>query len=309
MNIASYIAALLAENDFVVLPGVGAFTSVYEPARLETDRSLLPPSQRISFLPEVKVNDGILADLLGHRLKIPYSEARRMVDQYAAETLYHLEQEGSAVLEGFGTLFLKEGAYTFIPDQATDLNPHSFGLKPVSTETSLNGIPSENREYEVQVKTGKRAAFYLLLVVAILAILVLAGYLFMRQDRLSKKSSEIPGRSEVIVPEDQPENSQEQIQPENQPDTVIIQEDTIPPHPRKALYYSIGGSFKSRENADDYFIKMERKGFQPIHLGLQKGFYLVALDTFLTVNEAYTAAFSYSRRFPGMDVWIFHEGE
>lgn len=55
--------------------------------------------------------------------------------------------------------------------------------------------------------------------------------------------------------------------------------------PHTESYYTVGGSFKSPENADKFFNLLTAKGYHPVHLGLTGNFYLVAIDSFATERK------------------------
>ena len=61
MDIAKSIGELLFEKKVVVVPGFGGFTSDYKAANIDfVQSSVAPPSKRIQFNDNLKLNDGVL---------------------------------------------------------------------------------------------------------------------------------------------------------------------------------------------------------------------------------------------------------
>ncbi len=307
MNISSYIIILLEEHEYVILPGLGAFIAVYQPALLINEgRTMLPPTRRISFNPDLKINDGLLAGFLARQLKISPSRANKILEQYSEELIYRLDQDGKVVFDHLGILRLENNQFLFEADSSTVVSPGSFGLEPVAAEPV---IPAYCRPVEPEEKKQKRKTSYwtwaasFALFIGILSLIWLGFF----------REKPVPVVQPVAIPNDTLLNPHQfQASPVDSAAAILpgIQapkpEYTLPKHPRKELYYTIGGSFKSKQNAEDYFRKMSEQGYHPLQLGLIRNFWVVALDTFLTEKEAAEAADRFTTQHPNADMWIYH---
>ena len=137
MEISGYIAELLGEQDYVVLPGVGAFVSAYRAARIpEGGTTVEPPSREVTYNAGMKMNDGILAGQITGKTGASLQEARKLVTGYADDILYRLDRDGHATLEKMGTLEKQEGKITFTPLEELSRLPGAYGLEAVSLEAA-----------------------------------------------------------------------------------------------------------------------------------------------------------------------------
>ena len=65
IELAQHIETLLLENDCVIVPGFGGFVAHYSPAtRVKEENIFLPPTRIIGFNPQLKLNDGVLCNLI-----------------------------------------------------------------------------------------------------------------------------------------------------------------------------------------------------------------------------------------------------
>lgn len=77
----------------------------------------------------------------------------------------------------------------------------------------------------------------------------------------------------------------------------------VEPDPSK--YYLVAGSFKEKENADEFFAKLEKEGFEPFHLGKQGNFYIVGLGEYEREWQAFRAQDDFLETHPESGVWVY----
>ena len=78
MNIEVYIQALLFEHSCVVIPDLGGFITEHKSVEIHPiTHRFTPPSKRIAFNEQLKVNDGLLANTIARE------EGISMLDAYA----------------------------------------------------------------------------------------------------------------------------------------------------------------------------------------------------------------------------------
>lgn len=311
MDIPSYIAELLDEQDYVVIPGIGALLASYRPAEFNRDKNLLlPPSRVIAFYPEMKSNDGILTGIMAHDQKIPLSQASRLLEKFTGDLLFRIEKGEKTALGSLGQFSMEEGEVRFSPGHDSLLFPDAYGLSPLSIhEPALHSgetmtFKQERKKFRMPV-WAMTGLFFLLTGIPLLIWLILSpGNNGEPGAQKQTVSTSLPETAPVPpVMTDTADQTPTLVQP------VTTAQDSVAPlftHPRKELYYTIGGSFKSETNAKEYFGKMSTKGFHPIHLGRVDNFYLVALDTFYTPNEAFKAADQYAPVHRNTEIWVYH---
>jgi nucleoid DNA-binding protein len=307
VEISSYITDLLDEQEYVIVPGLGAFISSYRPAKFSDDKNtLLPPSRSLSFNPELKTNDGLLIRYIAQQLKITSQQASRLIEKFSGDVMVQLELGEEVFIGSIGSLALKHGELQFNPGELSKENSESFGLQPLSV--SDNAPAADKKEAGSVVEERKKPFSFWIWTGSFLLILLIAlslYFIFYSEHQTIKQS-------EPAIPKDT--SATQKPEPQISPDSTVIKQnetgpaskDSIIQRPGKELYYTIGGSFKSQQNANEYYEKMSLKGFQPIQLGLVGNFYLVALDTFNTAQGAFAAADQYARIYRKTDIWIYH---
>jgi hypothetical protein len=307
VDISIYITDLLDEHEYVIVPGLGAFISSSRPAEFRDNNNiLLPPSRALSFNPELKINDGLLTRYIAQQQKITLMQASRMLEKFTGDVMYLLEAGEEVFFGNTGSLTLKQGQLIFNPAESSRENSESFGLQPVVLKDYL---PKSGKKEETSVseKSKKRYIRWIWIGSSLLFFLIaLSMYFVFPTKRQTVKESKPAIQNEpldtkkpgtVITPDST-------VIEQNEIHSVL--KDTLPRHPRKELYYTIGGSFRSQQNANEYFEKMNQKGFHPIQLGLIGNFYLVALDTFFTADDAFVAADQYSPVNRKTEIWVYH---
>lgn len=322
VNIARFINELLDDHDYVIVPGLGAFKAEYLSARPDPSGTvLLPPSRHITFHRELITNDGLLLHYMAARLKLSESQVSRLIDKYTEDVLYRLETGETVVLESLGTLSFSEGRFGFAESREANILPEAYGLTSVSlisadrksdnqtqiTEQFSEGIVPFKRQKSAFRRYGWWAGIFM--------IFTLAGYflfLFNNTDR-SENSVSSGNYSDTTIQIPFPEKNEDSLVFTADSSRMVIPDTitkgasgTVLIHPLSGYFYLIGGSFKSEENARDYFSEIQGKGFQPIDLGKIGNFYLVAIDTFRTQRDVERAFFRFKDIYPRKDAWIYH---
>lgn len=315
MKIGLYISELLLEHDSVSLPGLGVFSVQTRPSRFSDDGQVLyPPSRQIHFLPEVRINDGLLLNHLAHRQAISAPMAYLELTGICDDIHYRLDHGEPVILEGLGTLWRTESIFHFemFPDAVA--HPGSFGLMPVRPvrckgENIGVPLPAEAISRPPKKVAGRKPFFW----ITMASILVFIAFLFWIIPNITKNNRALPGVS-----------SREQAGPaaglpeisEPLPSDSLISQDTgqipeilepaVTVHPAKGLYYLVGGSFRTRENAEQFFRKMAGKGFEPVHLGEIGSFHVVAISVYTDMGEAARAQSEMLGKDSLSGVWVYY---
>ena len=92
MEITAYIKELLVENDYVIIPGLGAFVAGYKPAHTDdTQESILPPSKEVTFNRKLKNNDGLLVGTIASEEGISRFDALKKVEEFRENIQYRIK--------------------------------------------------------------------------------------------------------------------------------------------------------------------------------------------------------------------------
>ena len=89
-------------------------------------------------------------------------------------------------------------------------------------------------------------------------------------------------------------------------DTVMEEQimDSFEKENEGPVFYLVGGSFSVKENADKYFNRIKKLGYQPVHLGKQGNLYVVAVEKYYSLADAENAQREFLAREPKSGVWI-----
>lgn len=292
----------------MIVPGFGAFVSTYQPARiLPGDQTVLPPSRVLSFNSHLKNNDGLLIKELAARLNIPQSEAWQQTEQFRDDLQYRLDNGEAVWLEGLGTLARSGSGYLFEPAVASLLSPDLFGLESVLLEALPQAAPQPagSAASAASPAAGRPAVKKIRLVwLAAAGVLIIAALIFF----INQTPQPAPETAPAVVSADSTQGVPVVPADSMATDSASANEEvaeTQPVQPAEKLYYLIGGSFKSKENADEYLEKATRKGYHPIYLGQIGNFHVVALAAFASEKKAVQARDSVLKLDPQSGIWIF----
>ena len=137
MNLAKYIRDLLLENETVIIPGFGAFTSSYKPAEIG-DNEIKPPSKEILFTQQIRNNDGVLVGAIARKAKISHLNAMERLERERENMLYQLDKGEEIIFGNLGKLFYNEkNEIQFVTFEDDNLLLDSFGFEPISMEDSI----------------------------------------------------------------------------------------------------------------------------------------------------------------------------
>jgi len=312
MRIGCYISELLDDYDLVVFPGLGAFTVQEKSAQIdEINEILKAPARQIIFNEQVKVNDGILLNHFAHAEGIPAPKAHQEIANLCEDILYRLDHGETVVLENLGKLSRISGKYNFEELEELKKYPGAFGLDPVKV-VHFKGNPeniaaqpaAESATGTAGLKERRKNLYWF----AILPILVVAGFIYWmfsdrsHQNQPDRHMQELAGEQQIMpVPvEPTPEETTQNV--------VTVDKGALPlmeEHPRKGLYYLIGGSFRTRENADQYFEQVSKNGYEPVYLGEIKNFHVVAIEFFSNEREAVSQQNRLLNKDSASGVWIY----
>ncbi|HYQ56262.1 MAG TPA: SPOR domain-containing protein, partial [Draconibacterium sp.] len=72
-------------------------------------------------------------------------------------------------------------------------------------------------------------------------------------------------------------------------------------------YYLVAGSFSVKENAENYLIELQNKGYDPFHVGKKGQLFIIGINSYKTFKEAETAKARYMEENPGSEAWVYRK--
>ena len=148
IHLAKHIELLLLDNDCVIIPRLGGFVAHYTSASIEDkEHVVIPPYRTLGFNPQLKINDGVLAESYMNLYGINFYEANKRMNSEIDELLSIIHEEGKYKFVNIGELhFNIYGIYEFKPYDNKLTSPELYGLdilsiKELSDQVSESATP------------------------------------------------------------------------------------------------------------------------------------------------------------------------
>lgn len=128
--ITAHLEYLLQHHDCVILPGIGALiASRHAAVYSEAEGRFLPPMREICFNPAVSNDDGLLANSIARKERIPFTEARQLLQTALDSMQGVLSRDGELTLGRIGILSRDgEGTLSFRPLRKPEEESARMGL-------------------------------------------------------------------------------------------------------------------------------------------------------------------------------------
>lgn len=148
MQIENYIQELLFAHNCVVIPDFGGFITELKNVEIHPiTHRFIPPSKRIAFNEQLKVNDGLLATTIAREEGIELSEAYEQIRKFVQTVREELRTNNNYVFQEIGKLFYNvEHRLEFEPDTRVNYLEESFGFhelffKPIDRKLTDMSTP------------------------------------------------------------------------------------------------------------------------------------------------------------------------
>ncbi len=160
IDVASYIAPLLFENDELSLHGLGRFSSVYKAANIDSLQGVIhPPSKTLIFDEQYSEEDRRLAGVIGLKNNLSISAANLLVQDYIQSLKNELDFKKEVEIPEVGKLYIDyEGLLRFSPLQ-TNFNSASYGLPPLQYYPIVTTNKEEKSEAIKEYLEQKQESF------------------------------------------------------------------------------------------------------------------------------------------------------
>lgn len=131
IELAKHIEVLLLENDCVIVPELGGFIAHYCAAKYDEESAeFMPPMRTIGFNPQLKMNDGLLAQSYMRAYNTDFPDATRKIEKTVENLKRVLYKDGQVVLNHVGTIYYNmNGVYEFEPNGEAFFTPPLYGLQ------------------------------------------------------------------------------------------------------------------------------------------------------------------------------------
>jgi nucleoid DNA-binding protein len=184
------LARQLAKQNFVVVPGFGAFICKEIPAQISSNGFILtPPAKEVVFNPKVLASDGLLEQELVVNHDFNYSSADEFVKSKVESWNNDLREKGQITIPKIGVFFkAPSNKISFKPFKYANFLPSSFGLEIAKAQPLELAKQPKGQEViqEPETKTiviekipVSYQRFKKIAVVAIFILSVSATYLYM----------------------------------------------------------------------------------------------------------------------------------
>ncbi len=292
MKIEQYISRLLYRYQCVTVPGFGAFLTEIQPAQLhESSNAFYPPKKLVSFNPNLKNNDGLLANHISQSEKIGYEAAVEAI--YSEVDIWKniLEINQKFTLKNIGELSLNsERNVVFTPYDQNNYLTQSFGLNSFVSPAIKREVYKEEVE-AIEEKapifftpeTREKKSYLKYAAIFVLALTAAGSIGFkLHSDNVA---------AETLIVEKQ---VQQEVQNKIQQATFFIENPmpavTLTIKEEKMPYHVVAGAFRNEQNADKKFEQLSKMGFKPRRLEPNKhGLYPVVYGSYPTYTEAWKA--------------------
>jgi len=219
MDISPHISHLLFDHECVIVPGLGGFVSNYAPARIHPVQHFFqPPSKTILFNPELKNNDGLLANFIAETESISFSDALSNIKEFTRNTRSEIKTGKRVELEKIGTLYTgNEGSLLFDQDEKTNYLKASYGfgsfISPMISRkyrkvSKKPEIKFTNRRESEYPKTRKQTVVWALVLIP---LFIIFGWVSMKTQLWNgmsrSETSLVPTLSEQITDAGETENT------------------------------------------------------------------------------------------------------
>lgn len=273
-----------------------------------------PPGKVVAFNASIKDDDSLLVNHMAEVSDMDAEEVRKKIGIYADQVKKRLKNKEAYEFKEIGTLTQDEsGNYHFEPHVSANFNGDAFGLEPlkVKKKSREKNIPEIKKplatkpikKEKKKATTDKRKKFapgvfvlsFLAVAVIAIAMLIFTGVLNVQEISgnlhfLSKKSDTSTADNNYVADSatlnDPVAKSIDSLTDQRTALSPPVQSASENNTPRSSEYHIIGGSFTSRQNAEEFIQKFRDEGYAPTIIEAKNDFYRVSLKSFSSKNVA-----------------------
>jgi len=315
IKIDKYIADLLMEHQFVLVPDFGAFIGHYKASEISTENMMIyPPSMNLAFNPALKSDDGLLKHYIARKESISYMEALELIRLNVREWDNMLQNNHAVRINKLGEIRNNEDQkLIFSPYNTFNFNLNSFGYKeiPLKPVVRRNLALDEKIYLEINKssvirnhKKGKFAekrrivyysvALYLPILISLWAFFLIKEPFTVQQSSLNvlavATNVDLPTGSVSDVKElpslSESKNSEKDNEISVKAEKSSPKTNEEAKYKTAVYYYVIGGCFKEYGNAEAFYGKLVHRFEGSEILPDQNSFYRVSYGKFSDLHQA-----------------------
>lgn len=291
MQLDQYISDLLYRYECVIVPGFGAFLTQYQSAIIhESTHAFYPPKKKLSFNAQLTDTDGLLANYIAKKDRIPHEDANAKIASYVRFLFDGLHKGAVLELKNVGSFQLSaEHTLQFEPSYHLNYLSSSFGLSPFTSSEIMREVYKEEvaileEKAPIAFTPERRASAgwikYAAIAVIGLGIAGFGGFNYLKEIEAHNYAAEQEAKTQV----------DEQIQ-----QATFVIENPLPAITLNLLqpkgkYHVVAGAFRVQENAEKRIQQLQSKGYKNARLvGVNKfGLHQVVYGSYQDSQEALT---------------------
>ncbi|HEY5511584.1 MAG TPA: SPOR domain-containing protein [Prolixibacteraceae bacterium] len=337
MNLSVQLSELLKTNDCVIIPDLGGFIANYQISGYDeqTDQ-FTPPIKEIIFSGKLKKNDGLLVNYISDRDGIGYLEARKIVSEFVAESIFRLENGERIILEQIGTLRFDQNEHLIFEQEKTKIiRTDAFGLDSFHFPRLVNKYNHppkpvlRDKDPEPQKHLHPALKYVLIGIPLVVALYFIPYNKLFDQSKLvhlqTSNTASLPiNDTKLINKVEAVKNTTELNAAASRVGSIPAHASTVAQQPEKTVaqqlekpiaqtvvndspsgkYHVVAGCFKVRENADNLAGKLIKQGYPAQVSNLGKYFFRVSVQSFQTKKEAEVALVQLANSDPETGYWL-----
>lgn len=291
MQLDQYISDLLYRYECVIVPGFGAFLTQYQSAIIhESTHAFYPPKKKLSFNAQLTDTDGLLANYIAKKDRIPHEDANAKIASYVRFLFDGLHKGSTIALKNVGSFQLSaENTLQFEPSYHLNYLSSSFGLSCFTSSEIMREVYKEEVTileektpiaFTPEKRTSSGWMKYAAIAVIGLGIAGLGGFNYLKNVEAHNYAAAQEAKSQV----------DEKIQ-----QATFIIENPLPAitlrlTQPKGKYHVVAGAFRVKKNAEKRIQQLQRKGYDKARLvGVNTfGLHQVVYGSYQNSQEALT---------------------
>jgi cell division septation protein DedD len=277
MQVENYIQELLFEHNCVVIPDFGGFIAELKGVEIHPiTHRFTPPTKRIAFNEQLKVNDGLLVTTIAREEGIEMEAAYEQIRKFVSNIREELRTNNNYIFQEIGKLFYNvENRLEFEPDTRVNYLEESFGFqelffKPIDRKLTdmsssqrpvrpvvrkqINTTTQSQKEISTEIPSEeKSSALKMILIIVPLLLLVGAGALIVYSKNNNKDGlasfNIFRSKEEAKIPEKK-NNPESEVTSIEDSLVAVAKTDTSSTYSSQEVSTEIGGNtvFQKEEN-------------------------------------------------------------
>lgn len=322
-NINFHLAYLLTKHECVIIPDFGALViSRYPSEKSKESGIFLAPKVILGFNPEIKHNDGLLANSLVKEKDITYKEACTQIQEYSNHLRLSLNTNKPVEIDWVGTFFLSsDNKIIFKPVSNPSCNVSNYGftnfyfplLAEVQESVSVESSQEEKiSEQATVVPLRKKIITYTGgIAAALIGLFLITSPLDNISQRIipqnagmipmSVTQTQMPQTAEILLeietaevlsenvadPEPEIEAVPEEILSAKE-ETIEVKEEIKRQPVNQRYYFIVVASLPTKDTARETLKRFQREGFKDAAIISEEGKHRIYINYFEEKSDAET---------------------